>query len=286
MLLIAVNTVFWCTSVFVIAVFKLLVPLRSWRVLTSRWLMFIGERWVRSNQLIFGLTQNIHWDVRGVEDLQYHEWYLVVSNHRSWVDILVLQGVFTRRIPFLKFFIKQRLIWLPLLGLTWWAMDMPFMKRFSRQYLEKNPHMRGKDLEATRRACEKFATTPTSVINFVEGSRFTAEKRRQKNSPYQHLLPARAGGIAFVLGAMGGTLHSLLDVTIVYAEGSPSIWDLCTGRVSHIVVDVCHQPIEPWLAAGNYQDDEVFRARFQQWLGEFWQRKDERIDEIRRELES
>jgi len=277
MVLFVTNTIFWFIPILLVALLKLLFPVRAWQVLASRWLMAYGENWISFNKGIIGLTQDIQWDLRGLEDLKRREWYLVISNHRSWVDIVVLQVALNRRVPFLKFFIKQQLIWVPFLGLAWWAMDMPFMKR--------NPSLRGKDLEATRKACEKFRAIPTSVMNFIEGTRFTAEKHRDKQSPYENLLPPKSGGVGFVLGAMGGTLHALLDATIVYAEGSPSMWDLCCGRISRVVVDVDVRPIEPWLLEGDYQGDRQFRARFQQWLHELWLRKDQRIASIRGELQ-
>ena len=121
-----------------------------------------------------------------MDGLARHEWYLMTSNHQSWADILVLQKVTNRRVPSLKFFLKQELIWVPLLGLAWWALDFPFMKRYSRAQLEKRPELKGKDMETTRKACEKYAHYPVSVMNFFEGTRFTEEKHRQQNSPYRH----------------------------------------------------------------------------------------------------
>ena len=131
-----------------------------------------------------------------------------------------------------------------------------------------------------RRACEKFRTIPTTVINFVEGTRVTPEKQRQRESPYVHLLPPRAGGVAFVLDAMGDALHSLIDVTIVYPEGSKTFWDLCCRRLRKIVVDIRTCEIEPWLLAGDYQGDPEFRARFQTWLSNLWHEKDARMTAI------
>lgn len=49
------------------------------------------------------------------------------------------------------------------------------MKRYSRAYLLRHPERRGKDVETTRRSCEKFRLHPTTIVNFVEGSRFTQE---------------------------------------------------------------------------------------------------------------
>jgi 1-acyl-sn-glycerol-3-phosphate acyltransferase len=204
----------------------------------------------------------------------------VVSNHRSWVDILVLQAVFNRRIPFLKFFLKQQLIWVPFLGLAWWALDFPFMRRYTAAHLAQHPEDRGKDLEATRRACEKFRLIPTSVMNFVEGTRFTPAKHAAMKSPYRHLLPPRAGGVSFVLSAMGGMLHSKLDVTIAYTTGTPTLWDLCCGRVGRVIVDVRRRPIEAWLSAGDYSEDPAFRARFQAWLAAVWTEKDALLERL------
>ena len=275
--LMTVNVLVCCAPLFVVALARLLVPLPPWRRFTSRVLTLIAEAWIGANQTIFRLMGSLPLAVRGVEGLPPREWYLVVSNHRSWVDILVLQSIFNRRIPFLKFFLKQQLIWVPVLGLAWWALDFPFMKRHSREYLERNPGARGQDLEATRRACRHFSAMPTSVMNFVEGTRFTEAKRIALASPFRHLLPPRAGGVAFVLSAMGGILHSMLDVTIAYRESQPTLWDLCCGRLRTVQVDVLRRPLEPWWSQGDYNEDAAFRERFQAALTRLWAEKDARL---------
>jgi 1-acyl-sn-glycerol-3-phosphate acyltransferase len=234
----AVNVVFWVPILMVVALAKLLVPLAAWRRWTSALMIWIAQAWISCNGAIFSLMGVLRLEVDGVEGLDPRSWYLVLSNHRSWVDILVLQKAFNRRIPFLKFFLKQELIWVPFLGLAWWALDFPFMKRHSATYLQKHPEARGEDLDATRKACERFALLPTSVMNFVEGTRFTQAKRDAKGSPFRHLLLPRAGGTAFALSAMGDVMHAMLDVTIVYAGSTPSLWDLCCGRLRKVVVDV------------------------------------------------
>jgi 1-acyl-sn-glycerol-3-phosphate acyltransferase len=278
--LIVLNIVFWFCPILVFAIVRLLLPFAAVRRVTSRILVFCGESWISCNNAILALTQSIEWDIRGLENLRRREWYLVVSNHQSWIDILVLQRALNRRIPFLKFFIKQQLIWVPFLGIAWWAMDMPFMKRHSPEYLKRHPDKRGADLVATRRACEKFREIPTSVINFVEGTRFTPAKHEWQERPYRNLLRPRAGGVAFAMSVMGDIFHSLVDVTIVYPDGSASLWDLCCGRVRRVIVDVRERPLERWQFAGDYVNDELFRARFQGWVSELWREKDDRIDEL------
>jgi 1-acyl-sn-glycerol-3-phosphate acyltransferase len=168
-------------------------------------------------------------DAVGFEALRDDGHYLVLANHQSWVDIVVLQTVLNRRIPFLRFFLKSELIWVPFLGLAWWALDFPFMKRYSRRTLARNPELAGKDIEATRRACEKFKGMPVSVMNFVEGTRFTAAKHGRQSPPYRHLLKPKAGGVAFVMDAMGSALHSVVDATIAYPAGIPTMLDLLSG---------------------------------------------------------
>ena len=271
------NTIFWFIPILLLAVVKFVVPLPSLRRAITRVLMAMGENWVSVNSSMLQTFANIDWQATGHENLSRDDWYLIMVNHQSWVDILVLQKVFNRRIPFLKFFIKQQLIWFPLLGFAWWAMDMPFMKRFSPSYLAKNPHMKGKDLKRTRQACEKFRHTPTSVINFVEGTRFSAEKRARKNSPYQHLLIPRAGGFAIAMSSMGSLFGAILDVTIVYSKGAARFWDMCCGGHVPVTIEVKVRPVEEWLVSGDYEHDREFRRGVHRWLGEIWQEKDELI---------
>jgi 1-acyl-sn-glycerol-3-phosphate acyltransferase len=275
-----INTIFWFIPILLLAIVKLLIPLPSLRRGITRVLMAIGENWITVNTALLLSLGSIEWRARGLEGLRKDGWYLLMVNHQSWVDILILQKVFNRRIPFLKFFIKEQLIWFPLLGVAWWALDMPFMKRYSPSYLAKNPHMKGKDLRRTRIACEKFRHTPTSVINFVEGTRFSVAKRDNKNSPYQHLLTPRAGGFAIAMASMGTLFDAILDITLVYPKGAAQFWSMCCGDDVPVVIDVRQRPVEEWLRSGDYESDREFRRRVHRWLGEIWQEKDELIQQL------
>jgi 1-acyl-sn-glycerol-3-phosphate acyltransferase len=170
-LLYTVNTILICIPIFAVAIVKLLLPLKPIQIGCRRILTALANGWIAVNRLNQRLFNGVRWDVRGLENLDPKGWYMVVANHQSWVDILVLQTIFYRKIPFLKFFLKKELFWFPLLGQAWWALDFPFMKRYSRHFLKKNPHLIGKDLEITKRACDKFRNIPVSVMNFVEGSK-------------------------------------------------------------------------------------------------------------------
>jgi len=273
------NTVFWCLPLFVLAAAKAAVPLESWKRRCSRMLNAIAENWIWVNNQNQKLLGNTRWDVQGMETLERSEWYLVLANHQSWVDIVVLQKIFHRKIPFLKFFIKKELLWLPILGQAWWAMDFPFVKRYTKSYLQKKPHLKGKDLKITRQACRKFKKIPISITNFVEGTRFTNEKHRSQQSPYAHLLKPKAGGIAFVLGSMGEQIHRVLDVTIVYPDGITNFWALLCGKIRKIKVRVRSLPVSAELL-GDYTNDGHFRAGLQCWLNNIWAEKNRYIEEM------
>ena len=273
------NTVFWCLPLFVLAAAKAAVPLESWKRRCSRMLNAIAENWIwvnNQNQKLIGSTR---WDVQGLETLDRSGWYLVVANHQSWVDIAVLQRIFHRKIPFLKFFIKKELLWLPILGQAWWAMDFPFVKRYPKSYLRKKPHLIGKDLEITRKACNKFKQLPVSITNFAEGTRFTNEKHRRQQSPYAHLLKPKAGGIALVLGSMGEQIHRVLDVTIVYPDGITNFWALLCGKIREIKVRVRSLPVSAEML-GDYTNDGHYRAGLQRWLNNIWAEKNRYIEEM------
>jgi len=279
LILYGLNTVFWCTPLFLLVAAKGVIPLESWRRGCTRILNAIAENWIwvnNQNQKLIGRTS---WDVQGIETLKRSEWYLVLANHQSWVDILVLQRIFHRKIPFLKFFIKKELLWFPVLGQAWWAMDFPFVKRYTKSYLRKNPHLKGKDLEITRNACKKFKKIPVSIMNFVEGTRFTTTKHCKQQSPYPHLLRPKAGGIAFVLDSMGKQIHRVLDVTIVYPDGVSSFWALVCGEIRKVKVRVRSLPVNPELL-GDYANDGHFRAGLQRWLNSVWAEKNRYIEEM------
>lgn len=274
------NTVFWALPLFTAAVLKLITPIPSWRRRLEPVLMWLAQRWVGVNNMILASVQPTEWVIEGVEGLQRDSWYLVVSNHQSWADVMVLQKAFHQRIPFLKFFVKQELIWVPILGLAWWALDMPFMKRYSKEFLARHPELRGKDLETTLEACRRFRRTPTTILSFLEGTRFSNAKRKEQESPYRHLLRPKAGGAALVVEAMGDSLRSLLDVTVVYIGRSSRFWDFVSGRLERVVVHVREVAIPEDFADGDYRNDPEFRRRFQEWIAELWAVKDYRIEAI------
>lgn len=274
------NTLFWFPVVVLLGVLKLILPLPMVRQGCNWLLDGAATLWIGINNVNQRLFSRTRWVVEGIEGLKKKDWYLVVANHQSWVDILVLQRLFNGRIPFIKFFLKKELLYVPFLGLCWWALDFPFMRRHSRAQIAQDPSLAHKDIATTRKACEKFRHMPVTVMNFVEGTRFTPAKHDQQQSPFVHLLKPKAGGIGFVLTAMGDKLHKLLDVTICYGKDIPTFWSYISGQVKEIKVKVRVLPIDDKLL-GDYVGDSEYKARFQQWVNELWAQKDAELAQMK-----
>lgn len=274
------NTVLLAPWLLAVSIARALLPFPAWRRRCTRWASAIAELWTDINGLWIRLTRTVDWQVDGLEGLQRHQWYLVTSNHQSWADIFILQFCLNRRIPLPKFFLKKQLIWVPVIGICWWALDFPFMQRHSREYLERHPEKRHQDLESTRRACEKFQYTPVTIFNFLEGTRFTPGKHQLQQSPYRHLLKPKAGGVAAVLEVMGGSIHSLLDFTIAYDGGhAPSFWEFISGQTGQVIIHLEQREIPERFLHGNYESDGAHRQDFQAWVRTIWLEKDDLLDQ-------
>ena len=279
-LVLAFNTLFWCLLLFALALCKFFFPFESVLARLDPLINAVASSWTSFNSIWMRLAHRTRWTVEGVETLRYRDWYLVNCNHQSWVDIFVLQDALNGRIPVLKFFLKAELIYLPVIGLAWWALDFPFMKRHSRAALRKNPNLRNDDRDSARKACAKFAKIPTSVMNFAEGTRFTAEKHQTQASPYQHLLKPKAGAMAMALNAMGAQFHSMVDATIAYPEGIPTFWQYLCGQAPRVILKVRQVEIPLEFCTGDYENDRALRKTFHRWLDEVWLQKDRDLQEM------
>lgn len=282
LLAVSINTIFATLIVFVLAVVKLLAPKGAARNAVTRWLSSVGEYWISFNKVMAGLFRNMKWDVRLPDGINHEGRYLVFCNHQSWVDILVLQHCLNRQAPFMRFLLKHELIWVPFLGFCWWALDMAFLRRYSKEQLVKNPELRGKDLENAARACEKLKHIPVSMMAFPEGTRFTEAKRKKQNSPYKYLLRPRYGGIGQVLYSFDDALDQLINVTIIYPDGTPGLWDFVSGQVKNISVDIRLLPIGDEVRGKNFRDDVAAKSALKEWMNQLWTEKEQYIAETRK----
>lgn len=281
-LLVALNSAICSLAICIIALFKLALPTAKLKAKGTGWANRAMWLWATINAAILRCSNSIEWDIQGLDTQKLHKdgWYLMISNHLSWMDIVVLCSVFKDKVPMPKFFLKQQLLYVPFIGMACWALDMPFMRRYSREYLLRNPHKRGQDLQTTKRSCAKFKHAPTTVVNYVEGTRFTPEKQAASRSPYRHLLSPKSGGIAYTLAAMGDQFENIIDVTLAYPQNDAKPFkDALMGRMRRVVVHVQVLPVDEKVR-GDYFNDKPYKREFQQWLSQLWHEKDARLEKI------
>ncbi|ATC93068.1 acyltransferase [Pseudoalteromonas tunicata] len=270
------NLIFWGLIVFTLGLIKLVLPIQY----VGQVLHLAYKGWCLGNRLAIRLAcANLKLSING--HLKSDGWYLLIANHQSSLDIVLLTAL--GQLPAPKFFLKDELKFVPFVGMGAWAMDMPFMKRVSKAKLAKNPKLKGMDVARTKKSCAHFRNHPTTIINFVEGSRFSKAKHQSQQSEYQHLLKPKAGGIAFALEVLGQQFDAMLNASIVYTGNSESILkDFFTGQLTHIAIEIDVMAIAPELI-GDYQTDRAFRFSFQQQLNQIWQAKDQQLDVMKKQ---
>ena len=279
-LAVVLNTLFWCIFLLSVAVLKLLVPVEAWKRICTKIIINVGECWIYCNSLWIKFLHRPELKVEGFESLDRSKWYLSVANHQSWADIFVLQDITNRKIPMLKFFMKHVLIWVPVIGLAWWALDMPFLKRYTKEEIEKNPSLRGKDVKEMEKSFSRYSRYPVSIFSFAEGTRFTEEKKIAQNSKFNNLLNPKSGGIGLTLTTMP-YIKVLLDFTIHYESSRRSFWDFLCGRMSKASVRVKEVQIPEYLLGKNYEEDIEFREELKSWMENLWSDKDQYLEEIK-----
>ncbi|WP_245135787.1 acyltransferase [Acinetobacter nosocomialis] len=244
----------------------------------------ITNSWLSvNNWLIDHVLPNLKWDITIDEglDLSMQGRYLMTCNHQSWVDTTVNQYFGLTRMPLTRFFTKWELIFIPFVGQAFKILGFPMMKRHTKEQIAKNPELKDLDMMEARKACEQLLSQPFTLLNYLEGTRFTQEKHDQQNSPYKHLLKPKAGGLALALNILGDKIDALVDMTIVYPDGVPGYGNFWLGDVSQIAVNLRKIEIPAWVLGGNYEDDPVYRERFQQWVHELWTEKDQLIEQMK-----
>ena len=285
LIFLSLNTIFHGSLVSLCGIIKLLIPISKFHIVISKIAYWISGGYVLTNNFLMKVFYDPEWDIQGLGDFNINGTYLVMSNHLSLLDIPALQRIFFKQIPFLRFFIKQQLIFVPFLGQGLWALNFPSMKRYSKETLKKHPELRGKDLETTKQSCENLRGQPVSMLIYAEGTRFTPEKNRRANSPYRNLLKPRAGGINTVLRSLGDQLTSILNVTLVYpGHASPSLFDFLLGKITRIVISI--EPLKlgenevPSLAQIKSKTGSLAIRKF---LNHSWEVKDKIINKIHTE---
>jgi len=239
-----------------------------------------------NNWLIENVLKNTQWTITIDEslDLNMQGRYLMSCNHQSWVDTTVNQYFGLTRMPLTRFFTKWELIFIPFVGQAFKILGFPMMKRHTKEQIAKNPALKDRDMDEARKSCQQLLSQPFTLLNYLEGTRFTQEKHDQQQSSFKHLLKPKAGGLALALNILGDRIDAFVDMTIVYPDGIPGYGEFWLGEVPRIAVDLRKIDIPDWVLGGNYEEDAEYRERFQQWVHQIWTEKDQLIEKMKQDL--
>ena len=259
----------WCVPLYILGIVRFLLPIASVQKFLSGLMDRVIDAWVGGNRVMNAVLRlnyiDLSFDVKA--PLSLNNRYLLICNHQTWADIIILQNTFRGILPPLKFFTKRELLWIPFFGLAMWLLGFPYVKRGGAG-----------DSNAMAESCASFRNHPVTVLNFLEGTRATPEKRARSDSPYAHLLAPKIGGLAFVLGQIGNHIDNIVDVTISYPGEPPTFWQFLCGdcKVSRVHVETLAVPV---AADGQILDDTQIET-LKQWTTERWAHKDTQIKEL------
>ena len=271
--ILVLNTFILSCLLIPLGIIKFFLPITTLKVLFTKFIIKVGELWIFTNKIWVKALHNPKWQIIGKENIKSDGWTIATSNHQSFADIFLLQDITNRKMPMLKFFMKHVLIYVPVIGLSWWALDMPFLKRYTKKQLENNPELHGKDVREMKRALKHYALYPVTVFSFAEGTRFTIKKNLHQKSPFKNLLKPKEGGLATALSLVN-EIDSLIDFTIKFDTKKRSFWDYLCGRMNSVKVIIREIKIPAKFLNIDLLENKILRSEFKDWLHDIWNEKD------------
>ncbi|MEC7948995.1 MAG: lysophospholipid acyltransferase family protein [Myxococcota bacterium] len=173
------------------------------------------------------------------DDLPREENALLISNHQSIADVMVLLCLAWQcgRVQDMKWFVKDVVKYIPGPGWGMRFLDCIFVKRDW-----------ARDKDSIKKLFGKYARDqiPVFVVSFLEGTRRTERKAQEAEAfargkglyvPQQTLVPRTKGFVASVTG-LRDHLDAVYDVTIGYPERVPSLFDCYACLVPHVEIHV------------------------------------------------
>jgi 1-acyl-sn-glycerol-3-phosphate acyltransferase len=255
---ITVNLLFWLPVLLIVAVTRLLLPYHQIIKLTStlvdqvyRIAVNIDAWWMRK---VLGIRFVIEDETNVLGTLEKTDSPLIISNHRSWFDVFILQTLVSSRGPILKFLIKAELLWVPVLGWVCIALNFPSLKR------KGDITSRQKDLQVAQSASLQLNATPGALLIFPEGTRFSEKKRDYRNSPYNSLLTPKPGGFKIIHQSLPESTM-IIDFSIRYHRGDDNCWRCMSGLLNEVHIKV-----------SSVTSDDVRNSL--EWLDNRWLQKD------------
>ena len=238
----------------------LLLPNFLRRLVYKHFLLNVIVVWSDFNYCILRLSTFGCWDMPPRPPRNMDKSFLILSNHQSWFDIVVITLLTRHRLPSFLFFMKHDLLWnLPLAGVMCWMLGFPMIKRPSRESMRKKPDLRDSIKRYTQEVCRRIKQSgKRAIIIFPEGTR-----RRGAT--------LKSAGCSTMINELGEDLGGVIDMTLHYSIKKPTFWALVCGKAK---ITVRYDIIEADAGLfGDYHNDVEYKVRFQKWLSGLWESK-------------
>ncbi len=224
------------TAVLGIALLVLYGLYRPWvKSCYDLWIRYV--RWMMHTQCVMQVAPIVD---------QPNQGHILMANHQSWLDILVLLAVFETHIPPLRFVMKDSLQWVPVVGLICRVLGYPLIDRTKPK----------KAYQQLKHSVHTSTEVSTWVI-FPEGTRFHPSKT---TSPHAKVLIPKPAGLFTLIQLLKDHHPTILDVTIQY-QGASSFLAFFQGNIPHMTVH--HHTVIP-------PED---KKAFSHWLKSLWHQK-------------
>lgn len=256
---IGLSLTFFSLPLVVLASAKLVAP-RA-RILTAA-MNGIYRQAVEFDDWCLMRIARVRWNLPALQ-LDAGQTCLVLCNHRSWCDVLVVQSLIAKKGPVITFLTKRELAFVPVFGIIVWAFRFPLLKRRARGS-QSEAARRESDRQRILTACAAVRQAPAAILTFAEGTRFSPEKHRLTHSPHRHLLPPRPGGFNAIYDSLADTGALVVDLTLDY-DGEVTFWRFLAGAASVSAT------------ATVWDWDELAECDRSAWLRQRWQIKDRQL---------
>lgn len=195
--------------------------------------------------------------------------FIVLANHRSWLDVFLIQSAFAKQGLIVKFLTKREIVYLPILGLIVWAFDFPLLRRRARSGEDRQAR-RDRDRRSILEACKIARRSPAALLIFAEGTRFTTAKHRRLSSPYEHLLPTRPAGFTIAIEALSESIAGVIDLTLICPQRL-DFWGFLGGTAEKLYIE---------SSLFSPRQLPTTTAGLSDWLRNRWLLKDRRLHEV------
>ena len=200
-----------------------------------------------------------------------------LSNHQSWADIFIVQMITNRKVPMLKFFMKFVLIYVPVIGICWWALDMPFLKRYSKDQLERNPSLRGKDFASMKRSLKSIVSIQSLFLVLPKVPDSLQQKYKDQNSPSIICLNPKKEDWLPQYQQCQDSIRLLTSQ--LFTNQKKKLLGFLERNMNNARIFVQSLDIPDKFKISQLHENDGLRKEFKDWLNEIWHKKDKLINE-------